>query len=141
MPTNPLTPATGSTTTTSPGGAAPTQANNQILGKDDFLKLLIGQMQNQDPLSPTDPSQYMSQMTQFSILEQITNLAQTSNATASNDYDAQAVALVGKTVTYTKSDLTSVTGVMQKVTFTPQGPTLTIDGVDGILPVTVTAVQ
>lgn len=139
MPTNPLTPATGSTTT--PGGTAQPQGGNQILGKDDFLKLLIGQMQNQDPLNPTDPSQYMSQMTQFSILEQITNLSQTSNATASNDYDAQAVALMGKTVTYTKPDLTSVTGVVQKVTFTQNGPTLTIDGVDGIEPVTVTAVQ
>ena len=140
MPTNPLAPATGSTTGTT-GGAQPQGGSGQILGKDDFLKLLIGQMSNQDPLNPTDPSQYMSQMTQFSVLEQITNLAQTSNATASNDYDAQAVALMGKTVTYGKGDGTSVTGVVQKVTFTPSGPTLTIDGVDGIPPVTVTAVQ
>jgi flagellar basal-body rod modification protein FlgD len=139
MPTNPLTSPTASTTAPAPG--QPAAPSSQILGKDDFLKLLIGQMQNQDPLNPSDPSQYMGQLTQFSILEQITNLAQTSSATASNDYDSQAVALLGKTVTYTKPDLTTATGVVQHVDFTKNGPTLTIDGVAGILPVAVTGVQ
>jgi flagellar basal-body rod modification protein FlgD len=140
MPTNPLAPTTSQPTTpTAPGGTpAP---SSQILGKDDFLKLLFGQMQNQDPLNPTDPSQYMGQMTQFSILEQITNLSQTSAASAANDYDNQAIGLLGKTVTYTKADLTTASGVVQHVDFTKSGPTLTIDGTSGILPVAVTQVQ
>jgi flagellar basal-body rod modification protein FlgD len=141
MPTNPLTPTTTPTTTATAPGGAPAPSNGQILGKDDFLKLLIGQMQNQDPLNPTDPSQYMGQLTQFSILEQVTNLAQTSSATASNDYDNQAIALLGKTVTYTKPDLSTATGVVQKVAFTKDGPSLTIGGVEGIAPVAVTGVQ
>jgi flagellar basal-body rod modification protein FlgD len=140
MPTNPLTPPTSTTTPTTSGGAT-APSNGQILGKDDFLKLLIGQMQNQDPLNPTDPSQYMGQLTQFSILEQVTNLSQTSSANASNDYDNQAIALLGKTVSYTKSDLTTATGVVQHVDFTKDGPTLTIGGATGILPVAVTGVQ
>jgi flagellar basal-body rod modification protein FlgD len=139
MPTDPLAPVTSPSSTGGAGTSTP--ANNPILGKDDFLKLLIGQMQNQDPMNPSDPSQQMGQLTQFSILEQITNLAQTSSATASNDYDNQAVALIGKTVTYTKPDLTTATGVVQKVTFASSGPTLTIDGTGGIAPVAVTAVQ
>jgi flagellar basal-body rod modification protein FlgD len=137
MPTNPLTPTSPTTTPTPGGTAAPTQ---NLLGKDDFLKLLIGQMQNQDPLNPTDSTQYIGQLTQFSILEQITNLSQTSSATASNAYDQQAIDLIGKTVTYTKADLTTATGVVQKVEFTKDGPTLTIDGVEGIAPVSVTGV-
>jgi flagellar basal-body rod modification protein FlgD len=136
MPVDPLAPTTStSMSTTSGTGSAP------ILGKDDFLKLLIGQLQHQDPMNPSDPSQEMGQLTQFSILEQLTNLSTTSSATASNDYDAQAVGLIGKTVTYTKPDTTTASGVVQSVTFTKTGPTLTIDGVDGIAPVAVTEVQ
>ena len=138
MPTDPLAPVTSSSSTGTTGSST---ANNPILGKDDFLKLLIGQMQNQDPMNPSDPSQQMDQLTQFSILEQITNLSQSSAATASNDYDNQAVSLIGKTVTYTKPDLSTATGVVQKVTFSSSGPTLTIDGTDGIAPVAVTGVQ
>src|SRR5262245_23708350 len=110
MPIDPLAPA--ATTST---GASQAQGGGAILGKDYFLKLLIGQMKNQDPLNPGDPSQQMAQLTQFSILEQLTNLAQSSSATASNDYDNQAVALLGKTVSYEQADGTSGSGVVQHV--------------------------
>jgi flagellar basal-body rod modification protein FlgD len=140
MPTNPLT-ATQSTGATVPGGAPAAGGSTGLHGKDDFLKLLIGQMQHQDPLNPQDSTQYMSQLTQFSILEQTTNAAQTSAANASNEYDAQAIALIGKTVTYTKPDKSEATGVVQRVTFSSKGPALTIGDVDGIDPVSVTQVS
>lgn len=124
----------------------PTTAQQQtrqqgVLGKDDFLKLLIGQMQNQDPMNPSDPTQQMGEMTQFSILEQITNLGQSQQAAASNEYDQQAVGLIGRTVTYADRGGSMVTGLVQQVTFTSDGPTLTIDGVGGIPPVAVTDVR
>ena len=122
--------------------AAEQQTRQQgVLGKDDFLKLLIGQMQNQDPMNPSDPTQQMGEMTQFSILEQITNLGQSQQAAASNEYDQQAVGLIGRTVTYANSDGSTATGLVQQVTFTSDGPTLTVDGVSGITPVTVTDVR
>lgn len=135
MPINPLDSATTTT------AAAQQNRKPGILGKDDFLKLLIGQMQNQDPLSPSDPSEQMGQMTQFSILEQISNLAQSQQAAAANDYDQQAVALIGRTVTYTRRDGSAASGVVEQVTFTSKGPSLTIGGERDISPVAVTEVR
>ncbi|HEU4703376.1 MAG TPA: flagellar hook capping FlgD N-terminal domain-containing protein [Conexibacter sp.] len=134
MPVNPIDAA-------SPNAPAAQPRQQGILGKDDFLKLLIGQLQHQDPLSPSDPSEQMGQMTQFSILEQLSNLAQSQQAAAANDYDQQAVALIGRTVTYTSSDGSTATGVVEQVTFTSRGPTLTIGGEPGIAPVVVTEVR
>lgn len=54
--------------------AATTKKNE--LGKDAFLQLLVTQMQYQDPLDPQDNSQYLSQLAQFSSLEQMTNVAE-----------------------------------------------------------------
>ena len=48
---------------------------NDALGKDAFLKLLVTQMKYQDPLDPQDNSQYLSQLAQFSALEQMTNVS------------------------------------------------------------------
>lgn len=51
------------------------------LGKDDFLKLLITQVQNQDPLNPTSDTDFIAQMAQFSALEQMQNLNQSFDTT------------------------------------------------------------
>lgn len=51
-------------------------ATNSTLGKDAFLQLLVTQMRYQDPLDPQDNSEYLSQLAQFSALEQMTNVAE-----------------------------------------------------------------
>ncbi|MFT7582311.1 MAG: flagellar basal-body rod modification protein FlgD, partial [Myxococcota bacterium] len=55
-----------------------TSANARVddgaLGKDDFLNLLVAQLGNQDPLSPTDPTDFVSQLSQFTSLEQLIGL-------------------------------------------------------------------
>ena len=48
-------------------------AQQPVLGKEDFLHLLITQLQNQDPLSPTDHTEFKAQQAQFSSQEQLSN--------------------------------------------------------------------
>mgnify|MGYP001028650741 CR=1 FL=1 len=51
-------------------------ANNGIMGKDEFLKILITQLQNQDPASPLQDREFIAQMAQFSTLEQMLNMTE-----------------------------------------------------------------
>ena len=59
---------------------AATPGKNAELGKDQFLKLFVAQLQHQDPMNPMQDQDFMGQMASFSTLEQVTNLA-TANAT------------------------------------------------------------
>jgi flagellar basal-body rod modification protein FlgD len=61
-------------TTTQPSPTPTTQAAKNVLGKDDFLNLLVTQMQNQDPLDPMQGTDFAAQLAQFSSLEQLTNI-------------------------------------------------------------------
>jgi flagellar basal-body rod modification protein FlgD len=72
-----MIPTTGngtSTPTTSSGAASSSQSSNAALGsltnEQTFLQLLVAQLQNQDPTAPQDGTQFVSQLAQFSSLEQ-----------------------------------------------------------------------
>ena len=64
---------------------------DNTLGKDAFLQLLVAQMKYQDPLNPNTDTEFVAQLAQFSSLEQMQNLSQTS-------LNSQAFSLVGKEV-------------------------------------------
>jgi len=95
-----------------------TSNSGNILGKDDFLKLLVTQMQNQNPLEPISDQEFIAQMAQFSSLELLQNLAQQAEA-------SQALSLVGTEITVSSGDK-YITGVVEKVMFSNGQPLLMI---------------
>lgn len=85
------------------------------LGKDDFLKLLITQMQNQDPTEPMENTEFIAQMAQFSSLEQMTNMSSSFEKMANYITETTATSTLGKTVELNVGDAT-VTGVVTGAT-------------------------
>ena len=122
--------ASTSSTTTTPTSLS--RNTGGTLGKDDFLKLFVTQLQHQDPMNPMQDSDFMGQMASFSSLEQITNLAAANEKIAANLTSNSAVGLLGRTVTYTDESDQIHTGVVEKITTAGGLPTLTVGGVDGI---------
>lgn len=93
--------AIGNTTTSSLSSSS-----TQSLDKDDFLKLLVTQLQNQDPMNPADSTEFVTQLAQFSSLEQLQNVNENIKIVQLFDQsinNSQAVTFVGKTVKATGS--------------------------------------
>ena len=94
-------------------GAAPAAStsansspNSAILGKQDFLTLLVAQLKNQDPLNPSDPTQFTAQLAQFSSLEQLFNLNDSMNNMATANANAArftTLNTIGKEVSFPAS--------------------------------------
>ena len=105
------------------------------MGKDDFLKLLVGQLRHQDPMNPMEDKDFMGQMAQFSQLEQMTNVASTLQ-------NERAFNLLGRDVTYNDDETGELkTGKVEKVSIEGTKTTLTIGGASGIATDAVTEVK
>jgi flagellar basal-body rod modification protein FlgD len=122
--------ATESVTTGSTNGAV---AATKELDRDAFLNLLVTQLQNQDPLDPTDSVEFTAQLAQFSSLEQLgnvnDNLKQLQNFQASIN-NSQAVSLIGKEITANGNSLNFADGQ-------PAGCQFNMDGDAGLVVVSI----
>ncbi|MBE5959934.1 MAG: hypothetical protein E7256_00870 [Lachnospiraceae bacterium] len=95
------------------------------LGKEAFLQLLVTQMQNQDPLNPSNDTQFVAQLAQFSQLEQLQNLSNTNEK-------SQIFSLVGKDVILTtensSGNVSYVQGTVDFITMSGSNISLSVNG-------------
>jgi flagellar basal-body rod modification protein FlgD len=126
--------STTDTTNTVTGTGQTTATASQVnrtdtagsLGQDAFLKLLVAQMQNQDPTSPQDSGQMMAQLASFSQVSQLQSVVSSQQAMALQQDFTGAVSLIGKSVTYTNATGTQSTGTVSAVKTDPSGSLLQI---------------
>ncbi|GGO77962.1 flagellar hook assembly protein FlgD [Nocardioides deserti] len=111
---------------------APQQATStgSSADKDMFLQLMVAQMKYQDPMNPTDSSQFLSQTAQFTALEKMQEVADQTALLLGASLAFGASGMVGRTVTYGHEDGTTGTGTVTGVTFGAGGPVLDVDGTE-----------
>ncbi len=88
--------------------------------KDQFLQLLIAQLRNQDPMRPMEDRDFVAQLAQFAVLEQLENLSQEFRQAAVFGQIGAASALIGRTVEAADTTGAPVTGVVSAVLVDPE---------------------
>jgi len=131
MTTSPLATAASS----SAGAAAkPPENPTSVLGQNDFLKLMVAQLQAQNPLEPGNANEFVNELAQLTQVEQTTNLANSSELSS-------AVQLIGRTVSYNNASGVATTGAVQSVQSAASGTTVTVEGVPGVTLSSITEVN
>lgn len=105
-----------------PGGT------QSLLNPQTFLQLLVAQLQNQNPLSPTSNSQMLSETSQLSTMQVLQQLETQAASQASTSATLTSSTLIGRTVTATGANGTTVTGVVSGVQINSNGPLLQVGG-------------
>ena len=110
---------TNTTGISATGNNSTTITKTSELGKDDFLKLLVAQLQSQDPLNPMEDKEFISQMAQFTSLEQMKNVSNAVQIT-------QATSYIGKQVTWDDETGEQQTGIVKAVRITSGEPKIVV---------------
>ncbi len=131
--------AAGAITAVTPGSQ--TATNNLVATSDTFLKLLVTNLQHQDPTKPQDSNEYVAQISQMTMVEQLTKLTTASQSSVEQQRMAGVVSLLGRTVTYVGADGSPVTGTVSKVDVSGKTPSITVGDVDGVDPASVSTVS
>jgi flagellar basal-body rod modification protein FlgD len=93
--------------------------DNNVMGKDAFMQMLIAQLKNQDPLNPMDGTEFAVQLAQFTSLEKLTNLNETMKVLPeylSSFANAQMVNMIGNEAV-AKGNVIDVNSTSAKVTY------------------------
>ena len=132
-----VTPVEGTVPTAAPTLGLLTQTATGSDDKQMFLQLLVAQMRYQDPMNPTDSSEFLSQSAQFNALEKMSQVADQTQQLVNLQVAFGASSMVGRTVTFGREDGTVGTGTVDTVRFESTGPVLLVAGED----VTLASVQ
>jgi flagellar basal-body rod modification protein FlgD len=109
-------------------GAVATKAPDNGLGQDAFLKLLVAQLKNQDPMNPVQGADFIAQTATFTQVEKLTEMARQNEQLILAQKISQASSLVSHSVSYVDSAGKEAEGVVESVTMGAAGPMLSIAG-------------
>lgn len=112
--------ALGAVSGTSSSGSAAASVSMQ-----DFVRILVSQLNNQDPLKPMDNQEFMTQLAQFTALEQSRQLNQNLEALLAVQSTTQSVGLIGRTVDVA-ADTGTVSGSVIQLDFSTGEPRMSV---------------
>lgn len=124
MPVPPIAAATFAPVEKSPAAGAP----KQTMDSEVFMSLLVTQLRNQDPSSPMDTNQMISQTTELAMMEKITRMTGMSEENFHLQMRSSAAALIGNDVSYTGTDGKEARGIATAVSYSGPVPTVTVGG-------------
>ncbi len=121
-------PGVGSSSNSNSDPLASLAGNNSFVSQNTFLTLLITQLKNQDPMNPQDSSQFVSQLAQFSSLEQMTQVSKSIQSVL----ESSVTNLIGKTVIVADPSQQSgfSQGVVTGIVYYKDGPAVSVNGQD-----------
>lgn len=122
------------------GAAAATGSPTSNLSLQDFLRILTSQLSNQDPLKPLDNQEFVTQVAQFSTLEQSRQLNEKIDQLLAVQSVTSSVGLLGKTVDINVSGNT-LTGQVTGINYASGDPRLTVTTTSGAFQSGVTLAQ
>lgn len=122
---------------------ATSTTGTSTVSQNQFLQLMVKQLQSQDPLNPTDSGQMLAQLAQFSTLSGMEQLNTSFSQMLSLQQITQGSNLIGKEITYTDSNGQAATGAVTSVSVKDGNVTLdvgstsvTLSQVTGVSPAT-----
>ena len=97
------------------------------MNSSDFIQMMITQLQNQDPLQPTDSNALLQQMSAIGQMQSTSQLQSTLQSLTMQNQIGAASSLIGKTVTGMDSTNNTISGLVNSVQVTQSGVTLQLD--------------
>lgn len=137
VPTTGTTPAFPAWT---PPSTTPSAAGSEM-GKDAFLKLLVAQLRYQDPMNPAEGAEFIAQTAQFTQVEKMQEVADSTAASLTLQQRWGAGATVGREVDYVGADGLVTSGTVTAAVFTADEPVLRVTTATGSAQVPFAAVQ
>jgi flagellar basal-body rod modification protein FlgD len=126
--TTPIDPAAASAAATAATSTTAKPTGTGALDGNTFLQLLVAQLKYQNPLSPTDPTQFMSQTAQFTEVEKLQMIADQSTQLLASQQSTEATGMLGQQIVAAGSDGKDITGIVTGMRLTSTGPLLQVNG-------------
>jgi flagellar basal-body rod modification protein FlgD len=124
------TPTTNQAATTNQATTTQTATNRSQLDPQAFLRLLVAQLQYQDPSKPVDTASFMAQTATLSQVQTMNAMASTLTSLANAQQAQAATSLIGKSITYADGEGVQRTGVVTSASLLASGATLKVGDAD-----------